>query len=235
MENSLAHGQQKAYTKPSIAEGCPVDSEVSVAQEYRYRTGLCGFRVRPGSNQLCNRSAGWGTDHQGTGRCKHHEEPRAGSPHGNTKALKHSLTRRGLLAQHRPSHKWLQKHIDEQFEGKGDIFYVRDLVQLEVRYCVEALQMLEAEFDKVLATGTFPAGDLGHQYRKTYEEQRGRWFNRLMRLNRLYPQALEYARELGLEDADKTHALLVAPPAGTDYQRIGPPTPDGKADSDKPG
>jgi hypothetical protein len=234
LENNSVNGQQE-YSKPSIAEGCPPGSEIRVAQVYRRRTGRCGFRIK-GSNQVCNKQAGWGTGHLGKGRCKHHQAlPRMGPPKGSSNALKHSLTRRGLLAQHRPSHKWLQKHIDEQFEGKGDIFYVRDLVQLEVKYCVEAMQMLEAEFDKVLATGTFPAGDLGHSYRKTYEEQRGRWFNRLMRLNRLYPQALEYARELGLEDADKTHALLVAPPPGTDYQRIGPSEDDGKEDSDQPG
>jgi len=43
------------------------------------------------SGETCPRSAGWGTDHAGSGRCKNHPGGRQGARKGNKNALKHGL------------------------------------------------------------------------------------------------------------------------------------------------
>jgi hypothetical protein len=45
----------------------------------------CGATKRDGSGESCGLPAGWGTDHVGEGRCKHHDGP--GAPEGNKNAV----------------------------------------------------------------------------------------------------------------------------------------------------
>lgn len=51
---------------------------------------ICGARKRGGDKkgEPCQRPAGWGTDHPGTGRCKLHGGSLKGAPRGNKYALK---------------------------------------------------------------------------------------------------------------------------------------------------
>lgn len=45
----------------------------------------CGATKRDGSGEACGLPAGWGTDHVGEGRCKHHDG--GGAPKGNKNAV----------------------------------------------------------------------------------------------------------------------------------------------------
>lgn len=58
---------------------------------------ICGATKRDGSGEKCQLPAGWGTDHVGEGKCKHHDAPGgkregAGAPEGNGNAEDYSLT-----------------------------------------------------------------------------------------------------------------------------------------------
>lgn len=46
---------------------------------------LCGATKRNGPGEPCKLPAGWGTDHVGEGRCKHHDG--GGAPEGNKNAV----------------------------------------------------------------------------------------------------------------------------------------------------
>lgn len=48
---------------------------------------VCGGTKRDGSGDPCQLPAGWGTDHTGEGRCKHHDG--GGAPKGNDNATTH--------------------------------------------------------------------------------------------------------------------------------------------------
>lgn len=55
---------------------------------------ICGATKRDGSGDACQLPPGWGTDHVGEGRCKHHDAPGgaregAGAPEENTNAATH--------------------------------------------------------------------------------------------------------------------------------------------------
>lgn len=52
-------------------------------------TDTCGRTKRDGSEEPCGLPAGWGTDHQGEGACKHHGGASSGAPSGNENAVKH--------------------------------------------------------------------------------------------------------------------------------------------------
>lgn len=49
----------------------------------------CGAKTRSGTK--CAKSAGWGTDHNGTGKCKLHGGASKGPPKGTQNALKHGI------------------------------------------------------------------------------------------------------------------------------------------------
>jgi len=47
----------------------------------------CGADTRNGDQEPCQLPAGWGTDHPGEGRCKHHGGASSGAPAGNKNAV----------------------------------------------------------------------------------------------------------------------------------------------------
>jgi uncharacterized protein YjcR len=50
---------------------------------------ICGASNR--DDEPCGLPAGWGTDHPGEGRCKHHGGASSGAPEGNQNAMRHGL------------------------------------------------------------------------------------------------------------------------------------------------
>lgn len=75
--------------------------------EYDYETcGDDGGHNRAG--ELCGRPAGWGTDHAGEGKCKHHGGASTGAPENNGNAETHALTS--------DREKWFERHRDDAEE-----------------------------------------------------------------------------------------------------------------------
>lgn len=107
---------------------------------------ICGATNRDG--EPCALPAGWGTDHAGEGRCKHHggaaTAPTGGAPEGNGNAQTHSLhADRGLFYERLSDEK--QAAIDEleaalieryrEYHGRDpDAADVRDCFEIAVGY-----------------------------------------------------------------------------------------------------
>jgi len=53
------------------------------------KTPRCGASKRNGDGEPCELPAGWGTNHKGEGRCKHHGGASPGGKPGNDNATKH--------------------------------------------------------------------------------------------------------------------------------------------------
>lgn len=174
---------------------------------------LCGARTRQG--HACKRVAGYGTDHLGRGRCKWHGGASHGAPLGNENGLKHGLTREDLLTIRRPQYADMLSAIKVACEGLGDLELAIGLWRDQIRYCVQAMNVLEAEYEKILAHPPTTIKDL-EALRFVYEDQRWRWFGRLNRLLELYPQQLEKVRALGLDVQAERPADLVLSLVGPD-------------------
>lgn len=58
----------------------------------------CGATKRDGSGEECRLPAGWGTDHTGEGRCKHHGGASDGAPEGNDNSVTHGAFREHFRA-----------------------------------------------------------------------------------------------------------------------------------------
>jgi hypothetical protein len=99
--------------------------------------------------------------------------------------------------------------VNAAFEGKSDLFWTRDLIRSQIQICYDRMLMLEDMRDN--------AEDPTASFFATLEEQYGRWFTRASNLTAQLPRIAQEVKKLGLEDKDKTYALLAVPPEGVDF------------------
>ena len=78
----------------------------------------CGATKRDGSGDECQLPAGWGTDHTGEGRCKHHGGASSGAPEGNTNSQTHGAFKEHFRSDLTDAE---QEAIDELVDHLTDI------------------------------------------------------------------------------------------------------------------
>ena len=121
-------------------------------------TKKCGAKTRSGGK--CNKSAGWGTDHNGTGKCKLHGGASKGPPKGTQNALRHGIYARLFKPEELDAAADMAGNIDtelaiarlqlaalvEQMHKQGDMAY---LEQVEEKTLATDGDDQEAQHDKI--------------------------------------------------------------------------------------
>jgi hypothetical protein len=100
-------------------------------------TKKCGAKTRSGNK--CNKSAGWGTDHNGTGRCKLHGGASKGAPKGSQNALKHGIYARLFKPE----------ELDAAADMAGTVDTELAIARLQLRNLIEKMQADKFELRKV--------------------------------------------------------------------------------------
>lgn len=86
----------------------------------------CGAKNRNG--EPCGHPAGWGTDHNGEGRCKFHGGTNPGAPENNGNAVKHNMySARGKLYERlSDEHKEFADALHDALVGRYEEFHGRE-------------------------------------------------------------------------------------------------------------
>lgn len=173
----------------------------------------CGAKTRKGAP--CRHAAGYKTEHLGSGRCWRHGG-RGGGTKGNGNSITHGLKVSALRPSTYPHAAEIRAAVDAAFNGQSDLWWARDLLRSQIQNCYDRMHMLEDLRDA--------ESNPSEAFLRALEEQYGRWFTRAATLTAQLPRIMGEIKKLGLEEKDKTYALLVVPPKDMDFVPFRPGT-----------
>ncbi len=126
---------------------------VGISKQPHKEKNICGAKAKS-TGEPCEKPAGWGTDHQGEGKCKYHGGASKGAPKGNKNAVKHGIYEKEIKKKMNEDEKEVYSNIstEEGLEQELKILrfkLLRLLEPVEQQKIIDGGRIATIEIDEV--------------------------------------------------------------------------------------